>query len=611
LLVGMVALNRSVLLVCVQIIFSWLWIGPVEAVAKSEEKKITVRLVEIQGNQRIEETTIRAKIKLQDGDPFDYHMIQEDIRSIYQLGYFDEVQVQSEGFEGGVKITYVLVERPYISEIRFEGYDAVTLEDLKEQIHLKEESFLDRRQLKHDVDRLIKLYEEEGYSSARIVPVVKILDVDRVSILFWIEEGRKFRVKEILFSGNEAFSESKLKEGLATKEYFWLTSWLTESGRYKEDQILLDIERIRDLYLNNGYLEVQVGDPLVEEDPEKASFKLTFPIVEGGKYTIQEIGFKGNTVFDESHLKTQVKSTEGELFRRNVLRGDIAVLNEVYGMVGYAFAEVFPQIQPDPHSQQVDITFTVNEGSPVKVRRINIFGNTKTRDKVIRREIRIDEQELINTRALRRSHQRLNNLNFFETIELLPERISDDQMDLNIRVKEKSTGSFSVGGGFSSVDQLVGVFALSQGNLFGRGHLLRIKAELGSRRNTFSLTFKEPYLLDYPVSLTTDIFKLTRNFDTYSESRTGGDLIFGKYFSEFVSGSLSYTYESVELFDFQGVPPSVITDQEGEQTTSSVGMRLTYDSRDNFFDTHDGMRHFISLEVAGGVLGGGAINFIR
>ncbi len=363
-----------------------------EAVAKLEEEKITVRLVEIQGNQRIEDTTIRAKIKLQDGDPFDYQSIQEDIRSIYQLGYFDEVQVQSEGFEGGVKIIYVVVERPFISEIRFEGYDAVTLEDLKEQIHSKGENFLDRQQLKHDVDQLIKFYEEEGYSNARIVPVVKILDADRVSVLFWIEEGKQFQVKEILFSGIDAFSENKIKKVLATKEYFWLTSWLTESGRYKEDQILLDVERIRDLYLNNGYLEIQVGEPLVEEDREKASFILTFPIVEGEQYTIKEVGFKGNKVIDESHLKTQVKSIEGELFRRNILRADIAVLNEVYGIEGYAFTEIFPHIQPDSNSQKVDILFAVKEGLPVKIRRINIFGNTKTRDKVIRREVRIAEQ---------------------------------------------------------------------------------------------------------------------------------------------------------------------------------------------------------------------------
>jgi outer membrane protein insertion porin family len=602
-ILGTSTLIRSVLQFWVRVSITSFLIGVSVVSALAQEQSIFVKLVEIQGNHRIEDSTIRAKLQIEEGGLFDCRVIQEDIRAIFQLGYFEDVQVKSEGFEGGIKIIYVVSERPFVSEIQFEGYDGVTLEDLNEQISLEVDNFFDEKQLKSDVEKVKKYYEEEGLSNAKVVPVVKVLDEERVKVIFLIEEGEKVLVREIRFEGNEAFSSKKLKKELATREYFWLTSWLTESGRYKKDQLLIDAERLREVYLNNGYLEVQVGEPKVEINQEEAAYILTFSLIEGKQYTVEGMGFRGNKIIGDSELKRQVETAEGEVFRRNVLRRDIGVLTDAYGEIGYAFANIVPQMQPNPETQKVFILFEVTEGKPVKVGRINVYGNDKTRDKVIRREIRMDEQELINTKGLKRSFQRLNNLNFFETVEILPEGVSEDQMDLNVRVKEKATGSFSVGGGYSSVDNLVGIFELSQGNLFGRGQLLRAKAEFGSRRNTYSLTFREPYLLDYPISGTTNIFKLERDFDTYEEKRVGGDVILGKSITEYVSGSVSYKYEELELFNIDSTNP-IITAQEGKQSTSSVGLQLSYDSRDNFLDTREGMRNSISFEFAGTGLGG-------
>jgi outer membrane protein insertion porin family len=316
------------------------------------------------------------------------------------------------------------------------------------------------------------------------------------------------------------------------------------------------------------------------------------------------------------------KSKGGEIFNRGQLRQDIMGIVDLYGEQGYLFANVVPQLNPQVEGKTVDITFQVTEEDQFKVREIQIAGNDKTRDKVIRREVRVNEGEIVNTKLLRRSFQRLQNLNFFENIEIVPKQVEPGWVDLNVEVKEKPTGTFSIGGGYSSVDRFIATMEVTQGNLFGRGQLLRAKVETGKRRNTYSLTFREPYLFDSNISGTADLFNQVRSFDSYKEKRIGGDLILGRQYGEYVSASVSYTLETLNIYDLRQVSdfndpnltatiadpgiPELVRDQAllGKTLTSAVGFSVARDTRDFIFDPKEGSRHSLSLEYAGTFLGG-------
>ncbi|MFQ5730015.1 MAG: outer membrane protein assembly factor BamA, partial [Waddliaceae bacterium] len=416
------------------------------------------------------------------------------------------------------------------------------------------------------------------------------------------------------FDGNNAFKESQLKDKMETSTYFWLTSWVTESGRYKKEQLIVDRERIKDHYMNHGYFEVEIGEPKVELSEDKEWFEITMPIVEGEIFRFGEISYEGGRLFKTEVISSLTKSKSGETFNRALLRSDIGRMVDLYGEKGYIYANIVPDLRPGHEKRTVDIVFHIIEGELVRVREINISGNNKTRDKVIRREIRVNEQEKIDTKALRRSFQRLNNLNYFETINIVPTPIDPGWVDLDVVVKEKPTGTFSVGGGFSSEDKFVATVDITMGNFLGKGQLVKLRAETGRRRDTYSLTFREPYLFDQDISGTVNLFNQIRDFGSYEEKRLGGDLIVGKSFGEFTRGSASYTIETLEVFNLDldatgGISDDVpfqVKEQAalGETLTSSVGFTLARDTRDFAFDPKAGSRNAISYEYAGTFLGG-------
>ncbi len=575
--------------------------------ALGEERPIMVKMIDVAGARRIDPGTVRSRIKSREGGRFSVETVREDIAALYSTGYFQRVEVESEGFEGGVRLTYRVEERPFLIDIQFEGNTSITKETLSDKILFKSNRFLDDLKVKEEAEKIRKMYEDDGFYSAGVTPVVRRLTEGRATLVFVIREGERAYVKRIDFEGNRALSRRDLKKSLSTSEYFWLTSWLTESGRFKKEQVEGDAERLREVYLDSGYLQVQVGAGRVTLADDKRWFFLSFPIVEGPQFAVQKISFSGNRLFTDAEIRLMLILKEGEEFSRAKLRRDIQEVIDRYGDRGYAFASVDPQITPDERERVADVKLFVSEGEQVTVRHINISGNDKTRDKVIRREVRLSEQELWNTSLLRRSFQRLNNLNFFETIDMTPRSVGPGEVDLNIRVKEKPTGSFSLGGGYSSIDRFMILTQLSQGNLFGRGELLRARTEFGARRKDFTLTFREPYLFDYEVSATTDLFNNVRSFDSYKEHRVGGGLALGKQFTEYVSGSVTYTLESLKIFevDFARAPEIAIRQEaRGKTITSSLGFSLARDTRDFFFDPSRGSRYSASIELAGTVLGG-------
>ncbi len=570
-----------------------------------EVEEFKVKAIEIRGNRRIETGTIKSKIRVREGDTVSASILRENLKAIYGMGYFRDVQIETEDFEGGLKVIFIVEEKPFVAEVNIEGNEEITTDKLKEEITITSYTFIDERSIKENTEKLRAYYEKEGFYHVRIIPVIKTLAPDRVSILFYIEEGKKVSIKLIMFEGNKVFTEKRLRKVIKTKKK-WLFSWLDGSGIYKKEEAFDDLERIREFYLNNGYIEAQIGEPRVSLSEDRRWITLTIPISEGEQYRIRNINVSGNTIFIAKELLEKLELKPGDIFNRGVFRKDMTVISDMYGEKGYVFMDVSPYFSPDPVARLLDIALNIEERNKVKVGKINILGNEATRDKVIRREIRLNEQETINTMALKRSYQRLNNLNFFESVEITTEQVDRETLDLNIKVKDKPTGTFSIGGGYSSIDRWIGQTEISQGNLFGRGQLLKAKGEFSSRRTNYSLSFREPWLLDTPTSGTISLFDQEREYYEYKRKNRGFSLSLGRSFREYYGGNIAYTWEKVRIFDVQSTASQRIKDEEakGELLTSTVGMTFYRDTRDNFLDPHEGSENTISVEYAGGYLGG-------
>ncbi len=546
---------------------------------------------------------------IKEGDTFSQDAVQKEIKKLYALGHFNEVAASTDPFEGGLSLVFIVSERPTVSDISFEGNKQLRTETLKEKISVKIKKPADTVAIENDVKTIQALYEKEGYKDVVILPVLNRISDFQTELTFIIEENDPVYIEKIRLEGLSAFTEEKIKKKLDTKEYFWFPPWVGESERIQEAVLLSDREKIKDFYLNEGYLQVQVGAPVITVSSDKKSAVVVFPIFEGASYKIDTLRIEGNVSLSSSALTAVTRARTGQTFSKETVGIDIRKMIDLYGEGGYLFANVVPDILPNAEGKTVALTYRVIEGDSYKVRNITIRGNDKTRDKVVRREIRQNEQDTVNTQLLRRSFQRINNLNFFEDINLVPVKVGSGMVDLNVEVREKSTGTLSLGGGYSSVDNFVGQFEVNQGNLFGRGQLLRAKAEFGGRRSSYSLTFREPYLADSTYSGQVDVFNQSRTFQSYKEKRTGGDFILGKSFGEYINSNISYTLETLKVFDLNTVAPFaplLVQTQAalGETLTSALGFSISRDTRDFRFDPKSGTNHSLSLEYAGTFLGG-------
>jgi len=585
---------------------------PVLAVAV-EQAGVTVTAIEIRGNKRIELPAIVGRLTLKPGDPYTPENVRGQIKILYDSGYFEDVQVETESGAGGVALVFLVREKPFITEIVFDGNKELSDDKLKEKITIKSQAYLDQQQVKESAEKIRLAYQGDGYFNCQVIPVVQTLDEDRKRLTFFVKEGEKARVKTVYFDGLHAATKNEMFKVMATREWIpWyglitqlkLPSWLSDAGLLKREEMNNDVERIKEVMLNKGYLNVQAGLPTVELSDDKKWFIVTYTVMEGEPFTIGEIGFRGNTVFEDPELRQGLKMKEGEIFQRQKIRDETTRLKDLYGSKGYAFADVSPNVIPNMVDRTAAIILTIKEGEMMRVRQINIHGNEKTKDNVIRREIRLDEQDVINTPALKRSFQRLNNLNFFETVEIIPEQVGVDKVDLNVRVKEKPTGQFSIGGGFSTLDKLVAIADITEGNLGGNGWMGRIRGQLGQERQLGLITFRNPYLNDSLTSMQLDVFRSETNYVTYHERKTGGSVTFGRWFSEYVSGSVSPFAEKIKYSDPTSDAPDLILNQVGKQSTTGFRVSLTRDTRDYPMDPRTGWRTSGAFSVGTQYLGG-------
>ncbi len=589
---------------------------PVFAIA-AEQAGVKVTTIEIRGNKRIELPAIVGRLTLKPGDPYTPENVRGQIKILYETGFFEEVQVETESGAGGTALAFLVHEKPFITEIVFDGNTALSDDKLKEKITIKSQSFLDQLQAKESAEKIRLAYQGDGYFNCSVIPVVQTLDEDRKRLTFLVKEGDKARVKTVSFDGLHAATKDEMFKVMATREWIpWhglitqlkLPSILSDAGVLKREEMNNDVERVKEVLLNKGYLNARVGLPTVDLSEDKKWFVVTYAVMEGEPFTIGEIGFRGNTVFEDLELRQGLRMKEGEIFQRQKLRDEITRLNDLYGSKGYSFAEVSPNVVPNTTERTASIILTVKEGEMMRIRQINISGNEKTKDNVVRREIRVDEQDVIDTPALKRSFQRLNNLNFFETVEILPAQVGADKVDLNVRVKEKPTGQFSVGGGFSTLDQVVAIADITEGNLGGNGWMGRIRGQLGARRQIGLITFRNPYVNDSLTSMQLDVYATATNYITYFEKKTGASVTLGRYLSEYTSGSVSLFVEELNFKNpAVGICPDrfpIVCRQLGSQSSTGFRTSLARDTRDYYMDPRTGWRAAVGFDVGTPYLGG-------
>ena len=564
-------------------------------------KREKITEVRIKGNDRIEEDAIRRVLKIKPGDVLNPKDISDETKAVYKMGYFDDIRIEAQTVPEGKIITVVVTEKPTVRSILLDGNTWVYDDDeIKEEITLRKGSILNINIIQNDMRRIEELYKEKNFHNVKVSFKVYPKKNNQADIEYVIDEGDKFQIKKITFVGNNAFSSSKLKRLMSSSEKGFL-SFITSSGDLNQEQLIQDAAKLTAFYQNKGYVQARVGEPEVifEED----GIVINIRLVEGPQFKVGTVAMAGDLIIAEEQLLATLKIGEEEFYNRDTLRLDVIELTDLYSDEGYAYADISPRIDEDPEKLAVNIKFDINKGKQVYFEEIIISGNTKTRDKVIRRQLKVYEQELYSGRRLKRSVRNLYRLDFFEDIKINTIKGSgDDKMRLRIDVTEKRTGAFSFGAGFGNVENLFLTASVSEKNLFGRGQILALKGQLGTKTTRYTLSFTEPWFLDIPLSAGADVYNWAYDFSTYDKDSVGVKLRLGYPLFDFTRGNLTYTYDIADIHNVEDDASTSIQRDQGENIKSSITARIRYDSRDQLFNPTGGSMHNMSYEFAG--LGG-------
>jgi len=563
-------------------------------------KREKVVSVEITGNKRIESDAIKMIIKTKPGDIYLSKSLSDDLKAVFAMGYFDDIRIEAEDTPDGKKIIFIVKEKPTIRVIRFKGNKVFKEDKLKENLTIKTGSILNPFKIRRNIGRIEELYKEKNYHNIKVTYNINQLEHNQADLEFDIDEGEKVLIKSITFEGNNAYSDKILKNLMKTSEKGFF-SWVTSSGDLNAEDLDQDITKLSGFYYNNGYIQARIGEPQIEY--KENWIYITIKIDEGPQFKVGNVDITGDLVLPKDELKKRLKITKETYYNREVVRNDVLALTDLYSDEGFAYADISPIIDKDFDNLKVNITYMVQKGKQVFFEYIIIGGNTKTRDKVIRRELRVYEQELYNGRKLKRSVRNLYRLDFFEDVKVNTVKGSaDDQMVLKIDVTEKPTGTMSFGAGYSSQESVFGSVSVSQRNLFGRGQILSAEGQIGGSTNLYKLSFTEPWLFDIPLSMNVDLYKWETDYDTYDRNSFGGGLGFSYPVYDFVRASIKYNYDDADITNITENAATSIKDLEGSNITSSVTTSIIYDSRNRRFNPSEGSKHIASLKYAG--LGG-------
>jgi outer membrane protein insertion porin family len=578
-----------------------------EQIAASIEHQIAgviqVDAVDVVGNQRIEKAAILAVVGTKKGDLFDYGQLDKDLRNIFKMGFFKDVKTETEDGPKGKLVTFKVIEKPSIGKIVFVGNEKMKSGKLRKELGIELYSILDQTKIKQSIENLREYYRKNGYYNVDIGESIEPLPNNEVQLKYEIAEHEKVFIRKIQFVGNTEFTERKLKKIMETSEKGFL-SWITKSGYLDRKKLEFDVQKLASFYHNHGFITAKVADPKIEYEKEKG-LTITIEVQEGPQYAVNEVYIEGDLIKPVDELMEKVQIGKEKAFNRETVRRDIQALRNVYFDEGYAYAEVKPGTKQDDEKHLVDIMYRISKGKKVRFERINIAGNTTTRDKVIRREMKIVEGEYFSGKKLKRSTANLHRLGFFEDVEVKTKKGSrDDLMVVDINVKERPTGSFSIGAGYSSEDAAFVMFQIAENNLFGNGQKLQAEAKIGGETQQYIISFVEPWLFDLPLYSSFDIFKVMHEYDYYTRDSMGGSvgLGFPLGFDDFTKGYIKYTYDDSDISDVSDDASVAIKDMIGSNVTSSITLAIKRDSRDRPWNTSKGSVNSASFEYAG--LGG-------
>ena len=565
--------------------------------------------IEFKGNRKIEGSAINQVLKSATGRIFTDGDLSEDIKAIYRMGYFDDVTAEVTDVPEGKVITFTVVEKPMITEIRIKGNNALKRDEIEGVMTVRNRQTVNPEKLKGDMEKIKALYDSKGFYNAEVSYAIEKSGVRDVAVTVNIVENEKLFIRNITFEGNRSFTTKELKNMMTTNEWS-IFHFITDSGLLKKDVLKQDVGKINAFYLNNGFINAQVGEPEITHDREGITIKI--PISEGKQFRVGQVAIAGDELATpRAELLTKLQIKKKDFYDRDAIMKDIDYLTQVSNDEGYANTDVIPRTEPQEKTQTVDVTYVITKRKPVYFNRINITGNTKTRDKVIRRELSVVEGDLYSRSKLKDSYMALNRLRYFDEIDFQAEKGPDETLtDVSIHVKEKPTGMFSIGAGYSALDHAVISAQVSQQNLFGRGQTLSLKASLGSSSTLYDLSFIEPWLFDMPLWSKFDIWNLYREYDSYKLDSKGFGATLGYPLWRYVTGYVGYRLSIDDVRDILDTASTYIKKQAGQTTSSGVTLSVTRDSTDDVMFPSTGSKNSASVEYTGGPLLGD-VSFTR
>ena len=582
--------------------------------------KISAISVRFVGSANVNEQVVRANMQLREGYELDEVAIDRDIRTLYKTGLFEFIEVKRDSrTDGTVGLVFEVTPKYRVLSIRFEGNKKVKTSRLEKEVKHKPNLALDERQVKEDLQKIREYLQKTGYYQAQTTySIERNRDTGFATITFKVKEGQRVKIADVRFVGNERQKTKILRKQMETKRW-WMFSWLTGSGRLKDEQFEDDLEKLRDFYREQGYLDVEISFDQIKFDyPTAGKLVITIPVVEGRQYRIGEIAVTGNKLYPSDLLKRIVRQKSGMVFVPSKLDKDVETMEDFYGRDGYLDTRVHLQRKPNVTTGNIDIEYQLNESEKFNVESILINGNTKTKSLVILRELTIGPGEVFNTVRMKISKLRLENTRFFDDVNISPEPTNiPGRRNMKIAVKEGRTGNLSFGAGFSSLEKATVFAELSQANfdIFnarsffqGDGQKFRLRMQVGSLSSEVVMSFEEPWLFQRELALGFSVYRSSSDYYSsyYEEITTGGEVYIRKRLFELVEGRLSYGYDNIQIKNVSSSAPLAIQAMQGNMVISKVGLQLLRDTRDKIINTTNGSRAEGIIEVAGGPLRGDA-----
>lgn len=565
--------------------------------------------VVISGNRRTQTSLINLNIETKQGDDYSPQTVKEDLKRIYELDFFQQVLVDAKQVGGGVRVEFIVEENPVLADLKLSGNDKLKEDDVKEAVAFREGRIVSLRKIMEGREIILALASEKGLVGTEVEYEIEPRGDGVVDVVYRIDEGEKKYIKEVELIGNSKIETKKIKKNMYSKPKY-LLSFITKRGLFKIEEIERDSDRIKAVYIDKGYLDVKVSEPGIRYDEEKDGYVVSFSIEEGTQYTVSKITFSGELTEDQDEIRPKLGLLPDSVFSSFTLQADIGKITDFYGDKGYAFANVTPDVRLDKRENLVSIDYSIEKGREVYIRNINILDNTRTRDHVVRRELSLQEQDLYSVSKLRAARFEASRLGYFEeNVEVVTHRVegTEDLLDVDIKVEERPTGFFSVGGGVSSVENFLFAGQIQESNLFGYGKTLSLDAQVGGVTKALSLNYRDPYFFGTNWLLDVSMYAHDRDYRDFERAAQGISVGVGRRIKRYFQVRVFQEFSRQNVHNVRGDARLVISDRK--RTIVSTGLGLSWDKRNNYLDPTKGYLLSTSVEWAG--LFAGNTDFIK